>query len=117
MDFENVGGAVLDAVLAVMNVRSRIVICGLIAEYDASGPYGYTRMRSVLVNRIRMQGMIVFDWKDRYPEARSALVELVAQGRLKYRESVTRGLASAPRAFMGLLKGENLGKQLVRLAE
>ncbi len=71
----------------------------------------------MLVNRIRVQGMIVFDWKDRYPEACNALVDLVAQGQLKYRESVASGLASAPRAFMGLLKGENLGKQLVRLAD
>jgi NADPH-dependent curcumin reductase CurA len=115
--FENVGGAVLDTVLRQMNRYGRVVVCGLIAEYSAAEAYGYKSLRSVLVNRIRMQGMIVFDWKDRYPEARSALVELVAQGRLKYRESVASGLTSAPRAFIGLLKGENLGKQLVRLAD
>ena len=63
-----------------------------------------------------MQGMIVFDWKDRYPEARRGLAALVAAGRLTYRESVVEGLENAPRALLGLLQGENLGKQLVRLA-
>ena len=116
VDFENVGGAVLDAVLAVMNVRSRIVICGLIAEYDAATAYGYTRMRSVLVNRIRMQGMIVFDWKDRYPEALARLIPLVAGGKIRYRESVVDGLENAPNALMDVLRGKNFGKQLVRIA-
>ena len=78
--FENVGGAVLDTVLRQVNRYGRVVICGLIAEYSATEPYGYKSLRSVLVNRIRMQGMIVFDWKDRYPEARNALVELRRAG-------------------------------------
>ena len=113
VDFENVGGPVLDAVLARMKPFSRIVVCGLIAEYDE--PYAYKRMRSVLVNRIRMQGMIVFDWKDRYGEAIKGLAELLAAGKLKYRESVIEGLENAPRGLIGLLKGENFGKQLVKL--
>jgi len=116
VDFENVGGVVLDTALAVMNRHSRIVICGLVAEYSATQPYGYTRMRSVLVNRIRMQGMIVFDWTDRYGEALAGLSRLLAQGKLKYRESIVDGLDNAPRALIGLLKGENFGKQLVKLA-
>ena len=114
VDFENVGGPVLDAVLARMKPFSRIVVCGLIAEYDE--PYAYKRMRSVLVNRIRMQGMIVFDWKDRYGEAIKGLAELLAAGKLKYRESVIEGLENAPRGLIGLLKGENFGKQLVKVA-
>jgi NADPH-dependent curcumin reductase len=113
VDFENVGGAVLDAVLARMRPFSRIVICGLIAEYNE--PYAYKRMRSVLVNRIRMQGMIVFDWKERYGEAIKGLAELLAAGKLKYRESIVEGLDNAPRGLIGLLRGENFGKQLVRL--
>ncbi|MEP7276294.1 MAG: NADP-dependent oxidoreductase [Betaproteobacteria bacterium] len=116
VDFENVGGAVLDTALAVMNRHSRVVVCGLIAEYNATEPYGYRRMRSVLVNRIRMQGMIVFDWKDRYGEALQALTALVSEGRLKYRESIVDGLDNAPRALVGLLRGDNFGKQLVRIA-
>jgi len=114
--FENVGGEILDTTLRLMNRFSRVVVCGLIAEYNAGQPYGYTRLRSVLVNRIKMQGMIVFDWKDRYAEAREALARHVVAGKLKYRESVIVGLENAPRGLIGLLKGENFGKQLVRLA-
>ncbi len=114
--FENVGGEILDTTLRLMNRFSRVVVCGFIAEYNAAQPYGYTRLRSVLVNRIKMQGMIVFDWKDRYAEAREALTRLVLDGKLKYRESVIDGLENAPRGLIALLKGENFGKQLVRLA-
>ena len=114
--FDNVGGAILDTLLRVMKVHSRIVVCGLIAEYNATEPYGYKNMRSVLVNRIRMQGMIVFDWASRYGEAIKGLAALLADGRLKYRESVVEGLENAPKGLIALLKGENFGKQLVRLA-
>jgi NADPH-dependent curcumin reductase CurA len=72
-------------------------------------------MRSILVNRIKMQGMIVFDWKDRYGEAIKGLAGHLASGRLKYRESVVEGLENAPQGLIGLLRGENFGKQLVRL--
>src|SRR5450631_382811 len=113
--FENVGGVILDTILRVMNLHSRIIICGLIAEYNATEPYGYKMMRSVLVNRIRMQGMIVFDWKDRYGEALKGLGGYFAQGRLKYRESIVEGLDNAPKGLIALLKGENFGKQLVKL--
>ena len=115
VDFENVGGAILDTVLGLMNVHSRVVLCGMIAEINASEPYGYRRLRSVLVNRMRMQGMIVFDWKDRYGEAVAALSEHFAAGRLKYRESIVEGLDNAPRGLIALFRGENFGKQLVRL--
>jgi len=115
VNFENVGGVVLDTVLRVLNPFSRIVICGLVAEYNATQPYGYTMLRAVLVNRIRMQGMIVFDWKDRYGEGLAGLAALLAAGKLKYRESVVRGLDAAPQGLIALLKGENFGKQLVQL--
>ena len=113
VDFENVGGEILDTVLRVMNRFSRIVVCGLIAEYNE--PYGYKALRSVLVNRIRMQGMIVFDWKDRYGEALEALVRYHAEGKVKYRESVVHGIDNAPKGLIALLKGENFGKQVVKL--
>lgn len=113
--FENVGGAILDTLLRVMNPFSRIVVCGLIAEYSATEPYGYTMLRSVLVNRIRMQGMIVFDWKDRYGEAVASLAGYLAEGKLKYRESVVHGIDNAPRGLIALLTGGNFGKQLVKL--
>ena len=113
--FENVGGEILDTLLAVMNTFSRIVVCGLIAEYSAAQPYAYKRLRSVLVNRIRMQGMIVFDWKDRYHEALAGLREHLVAGKLRYRESVVEGLENAPHGLISLLAGGNFGKQLVKL--
>jgi len=116
VDFENVGGEVLDTALRLMNPFSRIVVCGLIAEYSASEPYAYRMMRSVLVNRIRMQGMIVFDWKDRYGEALADLGARVAAGKLRYRESVVEGLENAPQGLISLLSGGNFGKQLVKLS-
>jgi NADPH-dependent curcumin reductase CurA len=116
VDFENVGGEILDTALRLMNMYSRIVICGLIAEYNAAEPYGYKNLRAVLVNRIKLQGMIVFDWKDRYGEALKALAGYFAQGKLKYRESVVEGIENAPKGLIALLKGQNFGKQLVRLA-
>jgi NADPH-dependent curcumin reductase CurA len=116
VDFENVGGVILDTVLRVMNLFSRIVVCGLIAEYSATEPYGYKSLRSVLVNRIRMQGMIFLDWKDRYGEALDGLSGYFAEGKLKYRESIVEGIDQAPKGLIALLKGDNFGKQLVKLA-
>jgi NADPH-dependent curcumin reductase len=116
VDFENVGGVILDTVLRVMNLFSRIVVCGLIAEYSTTEPYGYKNLRSVLVNRIRMQGMIFLDWKDRYGEALDGLSGYLAEGKLKYRESIVEGIDQAPKGLIALLKGENFGKQLVKLA-
>jgi NADPH-dependent curcumin reductase CurA len=114
-NFENVGGEILDTVLRLMNVRGRIAICGLISEYNAKEPYGVKMFRSILVNRLKVQGMIVFDWLQRYPEANQALLDLVLAGKLKYRESVVQGIENAPKGLIGLLKGENFGKQLVKL--
>jgi len=115
VDFENVGGEILDTALRQMNLASRIVICGLIAEYNAEQAYGYKNMRAILVNRVKMQGMIVFDWKERYGEALKALAGYLAQGKVKYRESVVEGLDNAPKGLIGLLKGQNFGKPLVKL--
>jgi len=116
VNFENVGGEVFDTVLRLMNTFSRVIVCGLIADYNSTSPTPLTNYRSILVNRIRVQGMIVFDWQKRYPEAVKELAGLLAQGKLKYRESVAEGIENAPQAFIGLLKGQNFGKQLVKLA-
>jgi NADPH-dependent curcumin reductase CurA len=115
VDFENVGGEILDTLLRIMNRFSRIVVCGLIAEYNATEPHGYKTLRSVLVNRVRMQGMIVYDWRDRYGEALEGLARYFAEGKLKYRESVVHGIDNAPKGLIALLKGENFGKQVVKL--
>ncbi|HEX6318160.1 MAG TPA: NADP-dependent oxidoreductase [Burkholderiales bacterium] len=113
--FDNVGGEILDTLLRHMNLFSRIVVCGLISDYNAREPYALKNLRAMLVNRIRMQGMIVFDWKERYGEALQALAGYLSQGKLRYRESVIEGLENAPKGLIGLLKGQNFGKQLVKL--
>ena len=113
--FDNVGGEILDTVLARMNLYGRVVVCGTIADYDAVDPYRVRHWRAILVNRLRVQGMIVFDWKDRYGEALKALGGYFSEGRLKYRESVLHGLENAPRGLIDLLAGKNFGKQLVKL--
>jgi len=113
--FDNVGGEILDALLARMNLFGRVVVCGTISDYNATEPYRVRTWRAILVNRLRVQGMIVFDWKDRYGEALKALGGYFAQGKLRYRESVVHGLENAPRGFIDLLDGKNFGKQLVKL--
>lgn len=113
--FENVGGEIFDTLLTRMNAFSRIAICGLISDYNTTDPYPLKNIRCVLVSRIRMQGFIVSDDMSRWPPALKELGGLVAAGKLKYRESVADGLAAAPAAFIGMLKGQNFGKQLVKL--
>lgn len=114
--FDNVGGEMLDILLTRMKLFGRIVVCGMIADYNATEPYRLKNLRAVLVNRLKLQGMIVFDWKERYGEALKALGGYHAAGRLKTRESVVEGLANAPQGLVALLKGGNFGKQLVKLA-
>ena len=113
--FDNVGGETLDTVLRLVNTFARIVVCGRISGYHAAEPYGIKNLGSVLVNRVRMQGIIVFDWLDRYAEANSALAGHVAQGKLKTRESVLEGIENAPQGLIGLVNGQNFGKQLIKL--
>ena len=112
--FENVGGAILDAVLSRMNAFGRIAMCGMIAGYDGQ-PLPLQNPQLILVSRLTIEGFIVSEHMDVWPEALRELGGFVAQGKLKFRESVADGLASAPEAFMGLLKGKNFGKQLVKL--
>jgi NADPH-dependent curcumin reductase CurA len=112
--FENVGGMVLDAVLSRMNAHGRIALCGVIAGYDGA-PIPLTYPQLLLTQRIRLEGFIVSEHMEVWPEALRELVALVASGKLRPRESVAQGLAAAPEAFLGMLKGRNFGKQLVKL--
>lgn len=112
--FENVGGMVLDAVLLRMNAFGRIAVCGMIAGYDGQ-PLPLTYPALILVNRLKIQGFIVSEHMEVWPEALKELGTLVATGKLRPRESVAQGIAAAPEAFLGLLKGKNFGKQLVKL--
>jgi len=112
--FENVGGMVLDAVLTRMNAFGRIALCGMIAGYDGT-PMPLTYPALLLVNRLKVQGFIVSEHMEVWPEALKELGTLVATGKLKPRESIAQGIEAAPEAFLGLLKGKNFGKQLVKL--
>ena len=114
--FENVGGEILDAALRRMNAFSRIAVCGLISQYNATEPYGVKTFQSILTNRIKVQGFIVSDRMELWAKALPELIGWVASGKIKYRETVAQGIENAPKAFIGLLKGENFGKQLVKLA-
>jgi NADPH-dependent curcumin reductase CurA len=112
--FENVGGMILDAVLDRMNARGRIAICGLIAGYDGE-PMPLAQPGLILRSRLKLQGFIVSEHMQLWPKALAELGAGVATGAIKYRESIAEGLERAPSAFLGLLKGKNFGKQLVKL--
>src|ERR1700726_3451837 len=117
--FENVGGAVLEAVFPLLNAFARVPVCGLIAQYNdtqATVPkWASSMMRAVLTKRLTIRGFIVSDFAARHPDFLRDMSQWVREGKLKHREFVTEGLDSAPGAFMGLLKGANFGKQLVRV--
>jgi hypothetical protein len=112
--FENVGGMVLDAVLSRMNAHGRIAVCGMIAGYDGQ-PVPMTYPQLILTNRLKVQGFIVSEHMEVWPEALKELGLLVGSGKLRPRESVAQGIEAAPEAFLGLLRGRNFGKQLVKL--
>ena len=113
--FDNVAGEVTDTVLPRMNVASRIPLCGLVSDYQRGEPRGLKNVRSLLVNRTKLQGFLVSDHLQRWPAAIAELTQWVKEGRIKYRETVAQGLRSAPAAFIGMLSGKNLGKQIVKL--
>ena len=121
--FENVGGAVFDAVLPLLNVAARIPLCGLIARYNNAPPPPdqdtlMTAQVQLLVKRARMQGFIISDhYATRYAEFRKTMTAWLNEGRIRYREDVLDGLENAPQAFMGLLQGYNFGKLLIKVAE
>ena len=120
--FENVGGAVFDAVLPLLNTRARIPVCGLIAHYnDTTLPPGPDRLglltRTLLIKRIKMQGFIIFDdYAHHYGEFFGEMSQWLKDGKIKFREDVVDGLENAPQAFIGLLEGKNFGKLVVRLS-
>jgi len=112
--FENVGGMVLDAVLPRLNAFGRIAVCGMIAGYDGA-PLPMAQPSLILMQRLKIEGFIVSEHMEVWPAALAELGTLVATGKLRARESVAQGLENAPEAFLGLLKGKNFGKQLVKL--
>lgn len=119
--FENVGGKTLDGVLPNMNVGGRIALCGVIAWYSGANLDDATPLpkvwRTILVNRLRVQGFIIFDHFDQFPHFVDEVAPMLADGRVRYREDVTEGLENAPKAFLSMLEGGNFGKTLVKVAD
>jgi len=116
--FDNVGGEILDDVLSLINVRARVVICGLISLYNAvdpaPGPYNF---RSILHRRARIEGFIIFDYKDRFQEAIEQLERWLTEGQLLYRVDIIDGLENAPRAINSLFDGSNKGKLIIKVSD
>ena len=116
--FDNVGGEILDCALANLRMNARVVICGAISQYNnktaIKGPSNYL---SLLVNRATMQGMVVFDWANRYGEAAMAMGTWLAQGKLKSREAIYDGIENFPQTYKRLFSGEKLGKLVLKVIE
>jgi NADPH-dependent curcumin reductase len=121
--FESVGGAIFDAILPLLNTRARIPVCGMIANYnDTESPNGPDRLglltRTILTKRLKMQGFIIFeDYAPRFSEFFGQMSSWLWEGRIKYREDIVDGLENAPEAFIGLLKGKNFGKLIIRVVK
>jgi len=115
--FDNVGGDILDAVLTQLAMHARIVICGAISQYNETKMKGPSNYLSLLVNRARMQGMVVFDYASRYGEAAREMAGWMATGQLKSREDIVEGLETFPDTLLKLFKGENTGKLVLKVAD
>ncbi len=116
--FDNVGGAMTDAVVAQMNLRGRIAVCGQISQYNLKDPdLGPRWLFQTIIKRLRIEGFLIFDFAPQIPEALEQMAAWYKEGRFQYRETVAVGLENAPAAFIGMLTGHNLGKQLVRVSE
>jgi len=115
--FDNVGGELTDAVFQAMNVHARICVCGQISQYNLDQPeLGPRLLWKLIEKRAKVQGFLVLDYAARYKEGAAQLAEWLRSGKLRYRETIVQGLENAPRAFIGLLHGENIGKQLVQVS-
>jgi NADPH2:quinone reductase len=121
VDFENVGGPIMDHVLGRLNIGARIALCGTISDYNAEGAtddqYGLVNVNQLIMQRATMAGFLVLDHADRFEEAIGALATHLAEGRLHYDETIVDGLDAAPEALGQLFSGANTGKLLVRVAE
>lgn len=115
--FENVGGAMLDAVLTRINVGARIVVCGMISQLNLEKPEGIYNLVALIVKRAKMEGFITDDHYDQLPQFRTDMSGWLREGTIKYREDVVEGVENAPSALIRMLKGENFGKQIVQISE
>jgi NADPH-dependent curcumin reductase CurA len=115
--FENVGGKVAEAVLPQLNDFARVPLCGMISQYNATDLPPGPNWALLLIKRILVQGFIISDHFDRTGDFIKAVAPAIMSGKLKYREDIVKGIENAPKAFIGLLKGENFGKMLVQVAD
>jgi NADPH-dependent curcumin reductase CurA len=116
--FDNVGGPITDAVFKLINTGARIAVCGQISQYNAvKTPQGPRKLWYLISKQARAEGFLVYNWEDRWPEARREMAHWMKDGKLKYRETITDGIENAPAAFIGLFHGDNIGKQLVCVHE
>jgi NADPH-dependent curcumin reductase CurA len=116
--FDNVGGGITDAVVRHINVGARLVICGQISQYNLEKPeMGPRWLWALIVKQARAEGFLVYQFRDRFDGALRRMAQWVKEGKLKYRENIVEGIENSPRAFIGMLEGENIGKQLVKIAE
>jgi NADPH-dependent curcumin reductase CurA len=113
--FDNVGGPILDAVLPLLNNFARIPLCGLVSQYNETEPYRVKNLREIFNRRVTLRGFVLSDHRDLWPEATRELIEAYRSGQLQYRETIAEGLENAPQAFIDMLAGANVGKQLVRV--
>ena len=114
--FDNVGGKITDAIFPLLNTQARIAICGQISQYNLEQTeMGPRFLWYFITQRVKMQGFLVFDYADRYNEAFSQISQWIAEGKLRYRERIAQGIENAPKAFIEMLNGRNIGKQLVKL--
>lgn len=113
--FDNVGGRIFDLVLEQLNPFARIALCGQVSQYNETEPYAARNLRSLLVNRVKLQGFIVSDHMGLWPPALAQLGQWRSEGSLRYHETVVEGLENAPKAFIAMLRGDKIGKQIVML--
>ncbi|KAB2597591.1 2-alkenal reductase (NADP(+)-dependent)-like [Pyrus ussuriensis x Pyrus communis] len=114
--YENVGGKMLDAVLLNMRRHGRIAVCGLISYYNLKQPQDFSNLVSIIYNRIRIEGFVVFDYFHLYPKFLDMVIPYIREGRIVYLEDIAEGLESAPAALVGLFSGRNIGNQVVLVA-
>ena len=107
----------LEAVLLQLNPYARIVACGMISQYNLEEPQGIKYLSTIVGNKIKIQGFIVSDHMDLQPEFFAEMSQWMANGKIKYREDIIRGVENAPAAFIGMLKGKNFGKQVIQIAD
>jgi NADPH-dependent curcumin reductase CurA len=116
--FDNVGGPLTDAVFTRLRTGARIVLCGQIDQYNATEtPQGPRKLWLLILKQARAEGFLVYQFRERWDQGRRQMADWIRQGRIQCRETIAEGIDQAPRAFIGLFKGDNIGKQIVKIAE